>query len=183
MNPKMMLIASAVYGLSGVVVSSGLAADKSSPSVSQTMEGIVDKARESFGGSTGGSRTTRQAVDINTASLDELQNLPGVGRAHANRIVENRPYLRTDELLTKNILPKETYNKVRGHIIASRTKEAIEEETARKNEARRKAAREENLRKREAQRKAAKTKAKEEPGLTDQVSEAIKSLTDKSDKK
>lgn len=189
MNRIIMTLASGIYALSGMLtVPSVCAADKTSPSVSQSVGGIVDKAREKIHDLKGGSRTTRQAVDINTATLDELQNLPGVGRAHANRIIENRPYLRTDELLTKNIIPRETYNKFQDQIVASRTKEAVEEEQARKNAAQKKAAREQELRKRAAQReaaqrKAARAKAGEEPGLKDKVTDALKSLTEKTENK
>lgn len=39
-----------------------------------------------------------QPVDINTASLDELASLPGIGPAIAGRIVAGRPYASVDEL-------------------------------------------------------------------------------------
>ncbi len=57
-------------------------------------------------------------MDINTASEDELKTLPGIGEAYAKKIVDNRPYKRKDELVSKNIVPKATYDKVKDQIIA-----------------------------------------------------------------
>lgn len=45
-----------------------------------------------------GAQTT--AVSINTASVEELDTLPGIGAARAADIVENRPYTTLDELVS-----------------------------------------------------------------------------------
>ena len=57
-------------------------------------------------------------MDINTASAEELQTLPGIGEAYSKKIVENRPYARKDELVKKNIVPQATYDKIKEQIIA-----------------------------------------------------------------
>jgi competence protein ComEA len=41
-------------------------------------------------------------LDPNVASRDDLMRLPGVGEALANRIIEGRPYRRTEDLLRVN---------------------------------------------------------------------------------
>ena len=43
-------------------------------------------------------------VSINSASIKELQALPGIGEVRATQIIENRPYSSVSELLSKEVL-------------------------------------------------------------------------------
>lgn len=58
-------------------------------------------------------------VDINSASLDELQTLPGIGQAYSKKIIENRPYKSVEELRTRKVVPQGTYSKIRDKVIAN----------------------------------------------------------------
>jgi len=57
-------------------------------------------------------------VDINSASADELKALPGVGDAYSKKIIENRPYAKKDQLVSRKVVPEKTYQGIKDMIIA-----------------------------------------------------------------
>jgi len=57
-------------------------------------------------------------LDINSATTTQLEGLPGIGKAYAEKIVKGRPYKGKDELVSKKIVPEGVYTKVKDLIIA-----------------------------------------------------------------
>ena len=57
-------------------------------------------------------------VDINSASAEELDKLPGVGPARVKAIIAKRPYNGKDDLLQRKIIPASVYNQIKDKIIA-----------------------------------------------------------------
>jgi competence protein ComEA len=59
-----------------------------------------------------------ELLDINSASSEELDALPGVGKAYSAAIIKGRPYKGKDELVQKHIVPQKTYDGIKDKIIA-----------------------------------------------------------------
>ncbi len=88
------------------------------PRINEQTEGL--SAKKSEGGRVepvGLNQVQDALVNINSASPKELEELPGIGPVYAQRIIEHRPYSTKEELLSKEVLNKSVYEKIKDRIV------------------------------------------------------------------
>jgi DNA uptake protein ComE-like DNA-binding protein len=65
-----------------------------------------------------GIKQQKGPVDINHATVDQLQSLPGIDSEDAQRIISNRPYHDATDLRKRHLLTKAKYDQISGNIVA-----------------------------------------------------------------
>ena len=62
------------------------------------------------------SSDSNTLININTASLGELDSLPGIGPVYGQSIIEHRPYSTLEELVSSGVIKKSLYDKIKNLI-------------------------------------------------------------------
>jgi competence protein ComEA len=100
-------------GILILTVMSGMATVFSAPQAAVAQANATPAAKASHT-----SAVSTEKLDINSATKEQLQALPGIGNALSQKIIDNRPYRTKRDLVTKKIIPQSTYERIKDQIIA-----------------------------------------------------------------
>ena len=109
MNLRKALSIVAVTFLLGLLcISTGMAQTGTAPAKPTTADQAAATA----------SKAKTQLVDLNSATKEQLDALPGIGKAYSQKIIDGRPYQNKTQLVSKKILPQSVYDKIKDLVIA-----------------------------------------------------------------
>ncbi len=90
------------------------------PSVSEINNGIFIQGQLIFDYNSPSLAKTNLApsesqslISVNYSTIEELDQLPGIGQVTANKIISNRPYTTIEDLLIKKIINKGVFEKIK----------------------------------------------------------------------
>jgi len=89
-----------------------------SPSSSTAQTAATAQTDTSKSGTSTSNRRQGGMIDLNSASAEELDTLPGVGEKRAAAIIAHRPYKAKDELVERKIIPQSVYNQIKDKVVA-----------------------------------------------------------------
>jgi DNA uptake protein ComE-like DNA-binding protein len=63
--------------------------------------------------------SNKRSVDLNKATRQDLESLPGINAHQAERIVAERPYANTHQLVTRRILTEDQYAQIQDRVVVN----------------------------------------------------------------
>ncbi len=64
--------------------------------------------------------SNKKSVDLNRAPKDDLAALPGITSQKADRIIAERPYANTHQLVTRHVLSEDEYSQIQDRVLVNR---------------------------------------------------------------
>jgi DNA uptake protein ComE-like DNA-binding protein len=64
--------------------------------------------------------SSQRSVDVNKGSKDDLESLPGINSQKADRIIAERPYASSRQLVTRRVLSENEYARLRDRVVVTR---------------------------------------------------------------
>ena len=89
------------------------------PSIDEISKGIFAEPQKILDYTGYGQDTAlslQNKININTATLEELDTLAGIGKTIAQKIIQNRPYKNIEELSIKKVISKSIFEKIKNLI-------------------------------------------------------------------
>jgi len=78
--------------------------------IKQDAKALADGVKEGW--------SRNQPLDVNKASKEQLQSLPGMSAEGAERIIEGRPYSSASELVSRHVISQQEYDKIKDQVTA-----------------------------------------------------------------
>lgn len=63
--------------------------------------------------------SNKRAIDLNKATRQDLESLPGITPHQAERIVAERPFANSHQLVTRRILTEDEYSQIQDRVVVN----------------------------------------------------------------
>jgi DNA uptake protein ComE-like DNA-binding protein len=64
--------------------------------------------------------SNKRAIDLNKGTRQDLESLPGISAHQAERIMAERPFANTHQLVTRRILTEDQYSQIQDRVVVTR---------------------------------------------------------------
>jgi len=92
---------------------------KATETLKRDTKAVAEGVKEGLTRDKDGDRA-KAAIDINKASKSDLSSLPGITSEKADRIIAERPYAATHQLVSRNVLSAGEYSRVQDRVVVTR---------------------------------------------------------------
>ena len=120
-----LILKSAVFALAASVMALPAMAQTTAPAAKASAKAEAPKAEATKAAKTEAPKAeapkaheAKELLDINSATQEQIEAMPAIGKAYAAKIIAGRPYKSKSELTSKKVVPASVYSKVKNHIIA-----------------------------------------------------------------